>query len=103
MVGAIRKRRTKYNGTSVNSKLLRRPIQRCFGLFLLPTFAAFTIGFLYPFIRGIYLSFCSFVTTSDATWKGIGNYISAFQDASFIHAFWYTALYAIVSLLLINV
>lgn len=103
MVGAIRKKRTKYSGTSVNSKLLRKPIQRCFGLFLLPTFAAFFIGFLYPFIRGIYLSFCTFITTSDATWKGIGNYISAFQDASFIHAFWYTALYAIVSLLLINV
>ena len=31
------------------------------------------------------------------------NYIDAFNDASFIHAFWYTALYAIVSLFIINV
>ncbi|MFQ9514537.1 MAG: carbohydrate ABC transporter permease [Eubacterium sp.] len=81
---------------------MRRPIQRCFLLFLAPTLAAFAIGFIYPFLKGVYLSFCSFTTTSDAQWKGIGNYISAFQDETFIHAFWYTALYAIVSLLIIN-
>lgn len=97
------KKKKQNSGAAVNSKLLRRPIQRCFVLFLLPTFAAFAIGFIYPFLKGAYLSFCSFVTTSDATWNGIGNYISAFQDASFIHAFWYTALYAIVSLFLINI
>ncbi len=91
------------NKTAVNSVLIRRPIQRCFLLFMAPTILAFLIGFIYPFCKGIYLSFCSFTTTSDATWKGIGNYITAFKDASFIHAFWYTALYALVSLLIINV
>ena len=29
--------------------------------------------------------------------------MASFNDASFIHAFWYTALYAIVSLFIINV
>ncbi len=97
-------KKTKYkkNESQVTSSLLRRPIQRCFLLFLAPTLAAFAIGFIYPFLKGVYLSFCSFTTTSDAQWKGIGNYISAFQDETFIHAFWYTALYAIVSLLIIN-
>lgn len=100
---ANKKKKKKNSGTAVNSKLLRRPIQRCFALFLLPTFGAFAIGFIYPFLKGVYLSFCSFVTSSDATWNGVQNYISAFQDASFIHAFWYTALYAVVSLFLINI
>ncbi|MCI8538939.1 MAG: sugar ABC transporter permease [Oscillospiraceae bacterium] len=82
---------------------MRRPIQRMCILFLIPTLAAFCIGFIYPFAKGIYLSFCKFTTTSDATLIGFGNYIKAFQDASFIHAFWYTALYAVVSLVIINV
>lgn len=90
-------------GSAVNSKLIRRPIQRCFALFLLPTFAAFCIGFLYPFIKGFYLSFCKFTTTSNAKWIGFGNYVKAFNDASFIHAFTYTALVALTSLVLINV
>lgn len=90
------KKKKHNSGTSVNSKLLRRPIQRCFLLFLAPTFGAFCIGFIYPFLRGIYLSFCEFVTIGDASFVGFRNYMDAFSDASFIHAFWYTALYAIV-------
>ena len=97
------KRRTKVSSASVSSPLIRRPIQRSFPLFLLPTLAAFCIGFIYPFFKGVYLSFCQFTTTSNASWIGLGNYIKAFQDASFVHAFQYTALVAIVSLIVINV
>ena len=91
------------NSSALNSKLIRRPVQRMFILFLAPTFAAFCLGFLYPFIKGIFLSFCRFKTTSKWTWVGLDNYVSAFQDTSFAHAFWYTALFALVSLLLINI
>ena len=91
------------DGSSLNSVLVRRPIQKCFPLFLLPTFVAFCIGFLYPFGKGIFLSFCDFKTTSKWTWIGIGNYIKAFADESFLHAFWYTAGFALVSLLIINI
>lgn len=98
-----KKKKSSGGAASVNSKLLRRPIQRCFPIFLLPTLAAFSIGFIYPFFRGLYLSFCQFTTTSNAKFVGITNYIKAFQDASFTHAFWYTALFAVVSLLLINI
>lgn len=96
------KRGRASNGAAVNSELIRRPIRNSFWLFLLPTLAAFMIGFVYPFVKGFYLSFCKFTTTSDATFTGISNYISAFKDATFVHAFWYTGLYAAVSLLLIN-
>ncbi len=91
------------DGASLNSVLVRRPIQKCFPLFLLPTFIAFCIGFLYPFGKGVFLSFCDFKTTSKWTWIGIGNYVKAFADESFLHAFWYTAVFALVSLLIINI
>ena len=99
----MKKARKNRDRAALNSPLIRRPIQKCFWLFLLPTFAAFCIGFLYPFCKGLFLSFCDFKTTKNWTWVGIKNYIAAFQDKSFGHAFWYTALFAVVSLVLINV
>ena len=86
-----------------SSRLIRRPIQRMVWLFLLPTFAAFCIGFLYPFFKGAFLSFCKFKLTSQWTWVGFSNYIKALSDSSFLHAFWYTALFAFVSVVFINV
>ncbi|MBK6088985.1 carbohydrate ABC transporter permease [Ruminococcus difficilis] len=65
--------------------------------------AAFIIGFVWPFIQGIYLSMCQFKTISNAKFIGFSNYVKAITDPSFLHSFWYTALFAIVSLVLINV
>ncbi|MBQ2606527.1 MAG: sugar ABC transporter permease [Oscillospiraceae bacterium] len=72
-------------------------------LFLGPVTAAFIIGFVWPFIQGIYLSMCSFKLIRDAKFIGFGNYLTALKDATFVHAFWYTALFAVVSVILINV
>ena len=83
--------------------MIKKSIRKYFPLFLLPMTAAFFIGFVIPFCKGVYLSFCSFRTTSDASFIGFGNYVKAFKDATFSHAFWYTALFAVVSLILINV
>ena len=99
----MKKTKKKPDAAALNSVLVRRPIQRMAPIFVLPTFLAFIIGFLYPFVKGIYLSFCTFTTPRDAEFIGFGNYIKAFQDASFLHAFWYTALFAIVSIVTINV
>ena len=93
----------KRDAAALSSRLIRRPIQRMVWLFLLPTFAAFCIGFLYPFLKGAFLSFCKFKLTSQWTWVGFTNYVKAFSDSSFLHAFWYTALFAFVSVLFINV
>lgn len=97
------KQKKQRSNAAVNSRLIRRPIQRCFAIFLLPTFVAFCIGFLYPFIHGIYLSFCKFTTTSNAKWVGLDNYARALKDAGFMHAFGYTALVAVTSLIIINI
>ena len=93
----------KRDNSSVNGNLLRKPIRRWFPLFMGPMVAAFCIGFVWPFLQGIYLSFCQFKTTKTAKWVGLENYIRAFQDQSFTRAFWYTALFTIVTVVLINV
>ena len=87
---------------SMNSRLIRRPIQHWAWLFLLPTFAAFCVGFVWPFLQGFFLSFCKFKLTSSWTWVWFDNYKKAVADPSFLHAFWYTALFALVSMLAIN-
>ena len=88
---------------AVNSDIIRRPIQRCAPIFLWPMVAAFCIGFIWPFAQGLFLSFTKFKTTSKWTWVGLDNYVKALADESFRYSFGYTALYAIVSVILINV
>ena len=84
--------------------MFRKPKRKLYALiFVVPTFAAFVIGFVWPFIQGIYLSFCKFKLISKTSWAGFQNYAAALKDASFVHSFWYTALFAIVSLIFINV
>ena len=74
-------------------------------VFLLPTMIAFTIGFIAPFILGVYLSFCEFTTITDAKFVVLKNYIRFWNDPSdvFLHSLWFTALFTIVTVLLINV
>ncbi len=84
-------------------KIFKNPLRRWGWLFLGPMAAAFIIGFVWPFIQGIYLSMCQFKTISNAKFIGLDNYVKALSDQSFRHSFVYTALFAIVSLVLINV
>lgn len=88
---------------ALNSELIRRPIRRCWPLFLLPTALAFCIGFLYPFLLGLYRSFCEFTSPVDYHWAGFSNYFRAFADEGFRRAFGFTAAYAVVSILIINI
>ena len=83
--------------------LFKNPMRRWAWLFVGPMVISFGIGFVWPFFQGIYLSFCKFRTISKATFIGFGNYAKALSDPTFIHAFWYSALFAVVSLLLINI
>ncbi len=82
---------------------MEKAIKKYWPVFLVPTLVSFLIGFIVPFILGVWLSFCDFTTVTDAQFTGIENYLRAVQDTIFQHAFWYTALFAIVSLLVINV
>ena len=82
---------------------MEKAIKRYFPIFVLPTMIAFTLGFIIPFVEGVYLSFCKFTTVNDAKFIGFANYAKVFADETFVHAFWYTAAFTVVSVILINV
>ena len=85
--------------TSINH---RRAIRKYSPIFLLPTLIAFIIGFVWPFIWGLYLSFFRFRTLSKTTFVGFENYIKAFSDSSFLYSFVFTVIFTVVTVLLIN-
>ena len=82
---------------------MQKAISKYWPVFVLPTLVAFIIGFIWPFIWGVYLSFQRFTTVSKTTFVGIQNYLSVFQDSTFLHAFGFTAAFTVVSTVLINV
>lgn len=79
-----------------------KAIKRYFPIFVLPTLLAFTMGFIAPFLVGVWLSFCKFTTINDATFIGFSNYAKILTDGTFVHALWYTSLFTIVTVVFIN-
>ena len=84
---------------------MEKSIRKYWPLFVLPTMLAFTIGFLVPFVMGLYLSFCEFTTVADAQFVGLANYVKIFTDptSNMLHSLWMTSLFTIVNVVLINV
>ena len=66
-----------------------KAIKKYFPIFMLPTMAAFTIGFVLPFLLGIYLSLCGFTTVTE-------------KRLTFMHSLWFTVLFTVVSVITIN-
>ena len=82
---------------------MEKAIKRYWPVFVLPTLIAFIIGFVWPFIWGTGLSFCKFTTVKNVQFAGLSNYKMIWIDDTFTHAFWFTAVFTIVSTVLINV
>ncbi len=88
----------KDNGLTIYQK----SVKKWGWLFLGPIMLAFAVGFLWPFLKGLYLSFCDFRLISEAKLSGFDNYVKAFSDESFMHSFLFTALFTVVSMTVIN-
>ena len=87
---------------------MEKTIKKYFPIFMIPTTIAFAIGFLVPFVYGIFLSFCKFTTVIDFKWVGLENYtkilyVNGKLDTTFLHSLWYTSLLTVVTVLIINV
>ena len=81
---------------------MEKALKKWFPVFVIPTLAAFCVGFIWPFAQGIYLSFCQFITVDNAKWVGVSNYVKALSDTTFGDSFWFTVVFAFVSTILIN-
>ncbi len=87
---------------------MQKSIRKYWWLFVLPTMVAFAIGFIVPFVYGVFLSFCKFTTVTDWKWVGFKNYTRIFVvngkvDGTFLHSLWYTTLFTVVTMLIINI
>ena len=87
---------------------MNKATKKYWPVFVLPTMAAFCIGFIVPFVYGIFLSFCKFTTVVDWKWVGLQNYTKIFfvngkLDTTFLHSLWYTSLFTLVTVIIINV
>ncbi|BAK47893.1 MAG TPA: sugar ABC transporter permease [Lachnospiraceae bacterium] len=82
---------------------MEKALKKYSPIFVIPTLAAFVIGFIIPFIEGLYLSFCRFTTVGNAQFVGVKNYVYALSDKMFTHSFLFTVLFAVVSILTINI
>ncbi len=83
---------------------MNKDLKRYFAVFVLPTLAAFCIAFVVPFLLGVWLSFTRFTTVTNARFVGLENYVRAFTaDNDFLRALGFTALFAVVSIVTVNV
>ena len=82
---------------------MQKALKKYGWLFVLPTLLAFTIGFIIPFIEGLYLSFCEFTTVRNASFIGFSNYVEALTDASTWSSTWFTIMVTVMNVLAINV
>ena len=66
---------------------MNKTLKNIFRSFLCLPLSVFLDCFLIPFVIGLYLSFTSFTTVTNAQWTGFENYIKAFTaDESFLNS-----------------
>ena len=82
---------------------MQKTLKKYFPIFVLPTLIAFAFAFIVPFVMGVYLSFCSFRTITNAQFTGVSNYVRIFEDSDFLNALWFTVRFAVLSIVTINV
>lgn len=95
-------RQKKLSSSAITNSSQRRAVKKYAPIFLYPTVLAFIIGFVWPFIWGIYLSFFRFRTLSKLSYTGVENYTKVFSDEGFFSSFLFTVAFTLTSVVLIN-
>jgi multiple sugar transport system permease protein len=68
------------------------------GLFLLPALLGFVVFFLYPTLRGIYLSFTEYDLLTSPRWIGTKNFVRLWHDPLFWNALRVTFEYVVINI-----
>lgn len=89
--------------SAVKNNSQRKAIRKFGLIFFAPTVIPFAVGFVWPFIWGLYLSFFRFRTLKNVKFIGLENYIDAFTDPSFLKSFLFTTAFTVTSVIVINV
>ncbi|NJP40698.1 sugar ABC transporter permease [Oscillospiraceae bacterium HV4-5-C5C] len=72
-------------------------------IFLFPLLFAFAITVLIPLVLGVGYSFTDWTGIRFTTWVGLRNYVTMFNDPSFIWSILLTLLFVILNMILVNV
>jgi multiple sugar transport system permease protein len=76
----------------------RRDDTRLALLFIAPALVGFLLFYIWPTIRGIYLSFTKFNLLTPARFNGLDNYNRMIHDPIFWNALWVTLLYVVINI-----
>lgn len=68
-------------------------------VFLIPALLGFAVFFVWPLIRGVYLSFTDYNLLSDPTWIGLQNYTDIFGDTVFWRSMLVTLQYVAINII----
>lgn len=67
-------------------------------LFIAPALVGFLVFYIYPTLRGIYLSFTEFNLLTPPQWVGLDNYVRMVRDPIFWNAMGVTLLYVLINI-----
>ncbi|WP_182111441.1 MULTISPECIES: carbohydrate ABC transporter permease [unclassified Actinotalea] len=81
----------------------RRRVGTTFYLMLVPSLVLFTLSIALPAIMGITLSFTDSVGFGEFSFTGFTNYVALFSDPAIAASYGFTAGFALVTVLLVNV
>lgn len=74
-----------------------------FWLFLTPSLLGLGLVVIVPLLMGVFYSFTDWDGLDFTRFLGFKNYLSVFQDQSFLNALWFTIKFSIVSVILLNI
>lgn len=81
----------------------RSKVEPIYWFFLLPALLLFSLLVAYPAVEGIVMSFTNSIGFGDFDWVGLRNYIALFQDQNIVESYAFTFLFAITTVLLVNI
>ncbi|UFU07107.1 carbohydrate ABC transporter permease [Ruania halotolerans] len=80
----------------------RRPVDRTFYLFLLPSLVLFTLVITLPAVMGIFYSFTNSIGFGEFEFVGLINYIAMFSDPAIRASYGFTIGFALVTVIVVN-
>ena len=81
----------------------KRGFEPIYWFFLVPVLIVFTVFITYPAIEGFVMSFTNSIGFGTYEWIGFNNYIALLQDENIVSSYAFTFLFALTTVILVNV